>query len=178
MALVRYSIGLILNAIALMSCSNEKSLQQYLVDKQDDDKFLKIDLAGSLLQNQNSIFSEEEQKVMNSLKKVNVVAFPLKNGDTANYEIEKEKLADIINQEKYKTLVKAGSSGKGATLKYLGEEDAIDEIIIYASDDEKGFALLRVLGEDMRPDQMIQLFGMVEKGNLSGLGGIGEIFKQ
>lgn len=178
MALVRYSIGLVLTMIALISCSNEKSLQQYLVDKQDDDKFLKIDLAGSLLQNQSSGFSEEEQKVMNSLKKVNVVAFPLKNGDTTDYQIEKEKLAVIINQEKYKTLVKAGSSEKGATLKYLGEEDAIDEIIIYASDDEKGFALLRVLGEDMRPDQMMQLFGMVEKGNLSGLGGIEEIFKQ
>lgn len=178
MALVRYSIGLVLATIALMGCSNDKSLQQYLVDKQDDDKFLKVDLAGSLLQTQNSILSAEEQEIMQSLKKVNVVAFPLKNGDTADYQLEKEKLAVIINQEKYKTLVKAGSSGKGATLKYLGEEDAIDEIIIFASDDEKGFALLRVLGDDMRPDQMMQLFGMVEKGNLSGLGGIGEIFKQ
>jgi hypothetical protein len=74
--------------------------------------------------------------------------------------------------------MKFGSKNRGATLKYLGEEDAIDEIIVFASDDEKGFALFRLLGENMRPDQMIKLLNSIERGdiNASELGSIGKLF--
>ena len=74
--------------------------------------------------------------------------------------------------------MKFGSNSRGATLKYLGEEDAISEIIVFASDDEKGFALFRLLGDNMRPDQMIKLMNSIEKGDLdvSKLSSIGGLF--
>ena len=64
-------------------------------------------------------------------------------------------------------------------MKYTGDEDAIDELIIFASDSDRGFAVFRVLGDDMRPDQMIKLMRSVDQGdlNLSSLSGVGEIFK-
>jgi len=177
--LVRYIIPFGLAVLTLMSCGNEKSLQQYLVDKQDDDNFLKIDVATSLLQTENSELSEEDQKILGTVKKINVVAYKIQNGDTANYEVEKEKLAVIINQDKYKTLVKFGSNNRGATLKYLGEEDAIDEVIVFASDNERGFAIFRLLGEDMRPDQMIKLMNSINKGDidLSKFSSLGDLMK-
>jgi len=178
MILIKYVIGIGLAALALFSCSNEQSLQRYLVDRQDDDAFLKVDIAASLLQANDADFSKEEKEILATVKKINVVAFPIKGENAANYDTKKQELKDIINQAQYKTLMKFGSNNKGAVLKYLGEEESIDEIIVFASDDEKGFALFRLLGDNMNPAQMIKLMNSIEKGDMdiSSLKSIGNIF--
>ena len=177
MTLVKYIIPLVMAVLSFASCSNEQSLQKYLVDKQDDDKFLKVDIATSLLMSDDNSFSEEENEILETIKKVNVVAYKIDGDNLAEYEAEKAKLATIVAQDKYKTLMKFGSNSKGATLKYTGEEDAIDEVIVFASDSEKGFAVFRLLGKNMRPDQMIKLMNSIDNGNLdvSKLSGIGDL---
>ena len=179
MILIKYVLGLGLAALTLFSCSNEKSLQRYLVDRQDDDSFLKIDIAASLLQTDNNNLSQEEKDILETVKKINVVAYPIKGENAADYEVKRQELKDIIDQEQYKMLMKYGSNKQGVTLKYLGEEDAIDEIIVFASDDEKGFALFRLLGEKMEPAKMMKLMTAIEKGDLdvSKLKSIGNIFQ-
>ena len=179
MILIKYVLGLGLAALTLFSCSNEKSLQRYLVDRQDDDSFLKIDIAASLLQTDNNNLSQEEKDILETVKKINVVAYPIKGENAADYEVKRQELKDIIDQEQYKMLMKYGSNKQGVTLKYLGEEDAIDEIIVFASDDEKGFALFRLLGEKMEPAKMMKLMKAIEKGDLdvSKLESIGNIFQ-
>ncbi|MCG2417834.1 DUF4252 domain-containing protein [Aequorivita sp. F47161] len=178
MVLARYFMALALGLAALTSCS-DKSLQKYLVEKQDDDKFVKMDIAASLLQGKNSSFTQEEKDVLNTIKKVNVVAYPIADGDTADYEKEREELKAILAQEKYKELTRFKSNEWNASLKYTGEEDAIDEVIVFASDDSRGFAVFRLLGENMRPDQMLKLMESAERGDLdiSKLEGFGKIFK-
>ena len=179
MILIKYVLGLGLAALTLFSCSNEKSLQRYLVDRQDDDSFLKIDIAASLLQTDNNNLSQEEKDILETVKKINVVAYPIKGENAADYEVKRQELKDIIDQEQYKMLMKYGSNKQGATLKYLGEEDAIDEIIVFASDDEKGFALFRLLGDNMEPAKMMKLMTAIEKGDLdvSKLESLGNIFQ-
>lgn len=178
MTLLKYFMALVLGAMTLVSCS-DKSLQKYLVEKQDDDKFVKMDIAASLLQGRNSNFTQEEKEILSTLKKVNVVAYPIKENDTADYEKEKQELKSILDQEQYKELTRIKRNDWDATLKYTGEEDAIDEVIVFASDDRRGFAVFRLLGEDMRPDQMLKLMKSAERGDLdvSKLEGFGEIFK-
>ena len=179
MVLVKYITALILTLLALASCDNQKSLEEYLVEKQDDDKFLKVDVAASLLQSKTNTMTREQKDILATIEKVNVVAYPVQEGKTEEYKTEKQEVKSILDQEEYKLLIKMGSNNKGATVSYTGEEDAIDEVVIFANDKERGFAVLRVLGEDMRPDQMIKLMRSVEKGDLdiSKLQGIGEIFK-
>ncbi|MDN3723742.1 DUF4252 domain-containing protein [Aequorivita sp. SDUM287046] len=178
MATLKYISALVFGLTALVSC-NDKSLQKYLVEKQDDDKFVKMDIAASLLQGKNNNFTQEEQEILNTIKKVNVVAYPIIEGDTADYEKERLELKAILDQEQYKELTRIKSNDWNATLKYTGEEDAINEVIVFASDDNRGFAVFRLLGENMRPDQMMQLMKSAERGDLdvSKLEGFGEIFK-
>lgn len=178
MILIKYVLGIGLAALTLFSCSNQKSLQRYLVDKQDDNTFLKIDIAGSLLQTESNNLSQEEKDILETVKKINVVAYKIESENDPNYDVNKEELKSILNQEKYKMLMKYGSNKQGATLKYLGEEDAIDEIIVFASDDEKGFALFRLLGENMEPAKMMKLMNAIEKGDVdvSKLESIGTLF--
>jgi hypothetical protein len=180
-ALTKYIIGLslaLLAALSMGSCSNSSSLQRYFVDKQADDNFIKVDLATSLLQSDSNSFSQEENDVLETVKKINVIAFALKDSNKEAYESEKQIVTDIIGQEDYKTLLKMGSNNMGATLKYLGEEDAIDELIVFASDSEKGFAVFRLLGDNMRPDAMLKLMQSIDAGDVdvSSLESIGSIF--
>src|SRR5690606_31180676 len=161
----KYFTAFLIGIVALTSC-NDKSLQKYLVEKQDDDKFVKMDLAASLLQGRNSNFTQEEKDILNTIKKVNVVAYPIKENDTADYEKERAELKAILDQEEYKELTRFKSNEWNATLKYTGEEDAIDEVIVFASDNNRGFAVFRVLGENMRPDQMLKLINSAERGDL------------
>ena len=163
----------------LVSCSSHPSLQRYLVDKQADDNFLKVDIAASLLQTDSSGLDQEQKAILNTIKKVNVVAFPVNDSNRDVYNTERKTVAEILKQEKYKTLLKMGSNKAGATLKYLGDETAIDELIIFASDETRGFAVFRLLGDDMNPGKMIQLMESIDKGDIdvSKFSGIGELFK-
>lgn len=178
MILIKYILGIGLAALTLFSCSNKESLQRYIVDRQNDDSFLKIDIAASLLQTDSANLSQEEKDILKTIKKINVIAYPIEEGNVSAYEVKMKVLKTILDQDRYKTLMKYGSNKEGATLKYVGLEDAIDEIIVFVRDDEKGFALFRLLGDDMRPEQMIKLMTAIEKGDvdISKLNSIGKIF--
>ncbi|AFL82432.1 hypothetical protein Aeqsu_2993 [Aequorivita sublithincola DSM 14238] len=178
MGFAKYFLTFLLGLVALSSCS-DTSLQKYLVEKQDDDKFVKMDIAASLLQGKNSNFTQEEKDILSTIKKVNVVAYPIKENDTADFEKERNELKSILDQDQYKELTRIKSNDWNATLKYTGEEDAIDEVIVFASDNNRGFAVFRLLGKNMRPDQMLKLMKSAENGDLdlSKLEGFGKIFK-
>ncbi len=180
MALLKYITVLVIAALTLMSCDNGKSLQRYLVDKQEDDRFLKVDIATSLFQSDDSKFTEEEQDILKTIKKINVVAYPVKNGNVAEYESEKGIIKGIIDQEEYKTLGSVKSKDMHMTMKYVGKETAIDEVIVFASSSEKGFGVFRLLCDDMRPDQALKLMKTMERGDLdlSKLSGIGDVFSE
>ena len=180
MALLKYLTVLVIAALTLISCDNGKSLQRYLVDKQEDDRFLKVDIATSLFQSDDSKFTEEEQDIHKTIKKINVVAYPVKNGNLTEYESEKGIIKGIIDQEQYKTLGSVKSNDMHMTMKYVGKETAIDEVIVFASSSEKGFGIFRLLCDDMRPDQALKLMKTMERGDLdlSKLSGIGEVFSE
>lgn len=178
MRLIAYLTAITLGILTLSSCSNQKSLQQYLVDKQEDERYIKLDIAASLLQNDNADFTEEQEAILKTIKKINVVAYPVKGENAEGYPSEKSELKEILKQDRYKMLMKMGSNSSGMTLQYMGEEDAIDEVIVFASDDSKGFAVFRLLGESMQLDQMMKLMTSIDKGDVdvSQLSGLGELF--
>lgn len=175
---IAHIITLLIATVAMVSCS-DKSLQKYLVEKQDNPKFMKLDLPPSLLQGKNSNFTKEENEIFQTIKKVNVVAYQIKDGDMFEFEKEKKELETILKQDRYKELTRIKSNDWNATLKYTGEEDAIDEVIVFASDNNKGFAIFRLLGENMRPDHMMKLMKSAEKGDLdfSSFSGFNKEFK-
>jgi pentatricopeptide repeat protein len=109
---------------------------------------------------------------------MNVVADQIKDGNDAEYQAEKQKVQNILGDKKYQLLSKMKMEGTNITLKYIGDEDAIDEVIVLASNEERGFALIRLLGNNMRPEKMMQLLNSMEQGdvNLDQLTGITKMF--
>lgn len=161
---------LVLLSLGLVSCDNETSLQEFYVEHQNDNQYLAFDIPASLLTGDNSALNAEQKATLETIKKVNVLGFPLKEENKEEYETEKERLSSILKADKYKQLMRYGGGTRKAELYYLGEEDAIDELIVFGSDDEKGFGVARLTGDDMNPEALIRLLKSFEKGELDVAG--------
>ena len=155
-----------LTVVLFFSCNGKQSLQEYYVDNQDNENFLSLDLPSSLLM-VNDNMTKEQQETLSTVKKVNVLAFPKKEENTVAFEEEKAKINSILKDDKFHVLMKFNQNGMNAKVLYLGEEDAIDEIIIYGEDYEKGFGVARVLGNQMNPQKLIEMLKTVDNDMIS-----------
>ena len=153
---MKFITAILLGGLLLTNCNSKPSLQEYLVDKQEDDAFVKMDLATSLLYTEDSKLSVEQKEVLKTVKKINVVGYPIKDNE-AEYTAERKKIKDILTQERYQNLTEIKHENWNFSLNYLGDEEAIDELIVYINNSEKGFGVVRLLGKDMNPGQMIRL---------------------
>lgn len=170
---------LVLLSLGLVSCENETSLQEFYVENQNDKQYLAFDIPASLLTGENSRLTPEQRATLETIRKVNILGFPKKADNEAAFEQEQEKLSNILKSDKYNLLMKYGGGNRKAELYYMGEEDAIDELIVFGSDEEKGFGIARVTGDDMNPEAIIRLFKSMEKGELDiqGLQNLNTMFK-
>ena len=161
------------------ACSSTQSLQEYYIDNTENPNFLMFDVPTSVLNLENADLSEAQRAALKSLKKLNILAFKKTTENTAAFEIEKANVKAILSNDKFIQLMKMNTSYGKATIKYLGSEDAIDEVIIYGDSDEKGFALIRVLGNNMNPAHMMQLLQAIEKSDYDGEGfkGLSKLFQ-
>lgn len=165
--------------VAMVSCDNETSLQEYYVENQNNKQFLALDIPASLLTGEQMNLTAEQRATLETIRKVNLLGFPMNDKNQDSYEEEKSKITGILKSEKYRPLIKYGGDNRNAELYYLGEEDAIDEFIIFGADEEKGFGVARVLGEDMKPEDLIRLLRSFEEGelNVQGLQNFSTMFK-
>ena len=147
---------LIVIALLATSCSNEVSLQKYYVDSENKSDILMIDIPTSLLVVKEDISAEAKQ-ALESIDKLNLLAFKLNDKNMAAFVEEKAKVKQILSNSNYQELLKVNDRGRKITVKYLGTDDAMDEVVVYASDKKYGFALGRLLGNNMKPENMIKL---------------------
>lgn len=165
--------------VLLASCASQQSLQEYYVDNQENPNFISLDIPASILKMEEVELTEVQQEAVESLRKFNLLAFRKTSENVAEYKSEKAKVKEILKGDDFIELMKINSQyGKGV-IKYLGEDDAIDEVIIYGDSKEQGFAIVRVLGKDMNPAHIIQLMQAIQKSdyNGEGLGEIGKFLK-
>lgn len=147
---------IILAAVLLLACNNQPTIQEYYVQKQENDNFIAIDLPASLLKVEEGA-SEETKKTMATIKKLNILAFKVNENNTAEYEAELAQIKSILKTDQYSDLMRMKHEGINIVINYQGEDDAIDEFLLLASDKDKGFALARVLGDKMQPEKIMKM---------------------
>ena len=164
----------------LTACSSEQSLQKYYVDSSENPNFLSFDVPASILNLEETELTPTQKEAVASLRKLNILAFKKNTNNAAEYEVEKTKVNAILRNSEYTELMKMNTEYGKATVKYLGDDTAIDEVVIYGNSDEQGFALIRVLGDDMNPAHLVQLLQAIQKSDFKGEGleKIGELFKE
>ncbi|MDT0678044.1 DUF4252 domain-containing protein [Autumnicola musiva] len=160
----------------IFACNNETSLQEYYVENQQNKEFLALDVPANMFTNSGSL-DEEQRATLQTVKKINLLAYPVKKGN-ADIETEMAKLEEILKDEKYQLLIKYGSGDRKAEVYFTGDEDAIDELIVYGYDTSKGVGVARLLGENMNPGELLKLMKSMKEGdlNVEGLSAIGDVF--
>lgn len=154
-------LALFVLALFATSCNNEPTLQGYLVESQEKNGFVTIDIPINFIKPRSLDVSEDIQKTIKSIRKVNLVALPYQGNEEA-YETEKEALKAILkNKDKYKSLMRMNTQGIKMNIYFTGSSDAIDEVIAFGYAKEKGVGVARILGENMDPSKIIEMFNNI-----------------
>ena len=163
---VKVFTSALLVLITLMSCNSEPSLQKYFVENTDNKDFIALDISPTILNIEKSKLTSEQNEALNSFDKMNILAFKATDKNQAQFETERAKVKAILKDPKYQQLMSFGSGKDGASISYVGADDNIKEFVVFANRKENGFAVVRVLGENMNPNNIMTLMSVLKKANI------------
>lgn len=156
----------ILLVTVLTSCNQGETLQTYFVDNQETPNFISVDIPISFVDIENVELTAEQQEAYDSIDKLNMLAYTLGTDNAEDYKAELAKVKVILKNEKYEELMRGGNATDGKfVVKYIGDGNLIDELIVFGNANDRGFALIRVLGDDMDPAKIMKLGDVI--GNMS-----------
>lgn len=156
----------LLLSVLFSSCSNEPTLQKYFVENAAKEDFLSVDVSSSIINTDKTKLTADQKKALESFEKVNIIAFKLDKTNKAEFEAESKKVAKILKGKDYQELMKFNSGKDAASVSFVGDENHIDEFVFFAKKKENGFAIVRVLGDDMNPNNIINMIGLLQKSNV------------
>ncbi|RAK24953.1 uncharacterized protein DUF4252 [Flavobacterium aquaticum] len=150
--------------ILLWSCEDKPTLQKYFVKNTESSKFIALDLASNIIKTDKVELSETEKAALESFEKMNILAFRTDSTDITGYDKEIKEVKAILKDESYQQLMKAGSGNDGAAIYFVGNDDEhIEEFVVLAGKKENGFAVVRVLGNDMNPTHIMNMLSLLQK---------------
>ena len=149
-------LGLLLAVALMASCAKDQSIQKYYVESQEKSDFIAVDVPASIIQLGEEA-SEETKATMATIKKLNVLAFQVNDENRTEFEKEITRVKKILKADRYNELMRMKHEGINVMIKYQGDDEAVDEFILFAADDSKGFALARVLGDKMEPAKIMKM---------------------
>lgn len=165
---------------AFTSCNQGPTLQTYYVDNELKPGFASFDVPTSFINVEDIEMTDDQREAYNSVDKLNVLTYIEENTDDAEYKAELEKVKAILKNPKYEELMRGGNSTDGKfVVKFLGEVDNIDELIIFGNANNKGFAIARILGDDMNAGKLMSLQSVLQNAKFedTNLNGLTDFFK-
>jgi hypothetical protein len=142
----------------LTSCGQEETLQGYYIANQEKPNFLSVDVPTSLVGVDETTLTLEQKEAYNSVSKLNMLGFRLTDSNVEEYKAELAKVREILKDDRYEELFRAGNNTDGKiVVKYIGDDSSIDELIVFGNANDRGFAIVRVLGDNMEPAKMMSL---------------------
>ena len=164
---VNHSLLILFTTFILVSCNDGASLQKYFVDHQESKDFITQDIPISMLKIDESKLSSEQKEAYNSVSRLNFLGFKTNETNTETYQVELAKVKTILGNEKYNELVEFSDKGNKIIVKYLGDDEQADEVVVFGSSKEMGFGVIRVLGDAMSPDKMVTLVSILQSAHVN-----------
>lgn len=163
---INHTLIVLFTTIILVSCSDGASLQKYFVDHQESKDFMTQDVPISMLKIDESKFNSEQKEAYNSVSRLNFLGFKANEKNAETLEVELAKVKTILSNDKYNDLMEFSDKGNKIVVKYLGDDEEADEVIVFGSFKEMGFGIVRVLGNAMSPDKMVTLVSILQGANV------------
>ena len=161
---IKNSVVVLFLIATLTSCNQGLTLQGYYVANQETPNFISVDVPVSFVNVENIDLTEEQEEAYESIDKLNMLGYTLTDDNAEEYKIELGKINTILKDEKYEDLIRGGNSKDGKfVVKYIGSDNSIDELIVFGSATDKGFAIVRILGDEMDPAKIMKLGEVISK---------------
>ncbi|WP_179020330.1 DUF4252 domain-containing protein [Winogradskyella forsetii] len=177
---IKKSIVVLFLVAAFTSCNQGPTLQTYYVDNELKPGFASFDVPTSFVNIENIDMTEEQKEAYNSVDKLNVLTFMKEDTEAEDYKLELEKVKTILKDPKYEELMRGGNSTDGKfVIKFLGDVDNIDELVIFGNANNKGFMIARILGDDMNAGKLMSLSSVLQNAKFedTNLDGLTDFFK-
>lgn len=150
--------------IALTSCDYGETLQGYYVANQETPNFISVDIPISFVSVDKIELTEDQKEAYESIDKLNMLGYSIGEDNVDEYKTELTKVQGLLKNEKYQDLFRGGNSTDGKIIvKYIGDDDTIDELILFGTSSSTGFAIIRVLGDNMEIAKIMKLSDVVGK---------------
>ena len=150
--------------VLFVGCTPKLSLQSYFVAHQETDGFMSVDIPMSFLNPDKIDLTADQKEAIDSIDKLNMLAYSVKDGTEETFNSEMAKVKAILKAEIYNDLMRVGNTSDGKLyIKFIGEDSEIDELIIFGFSPDKGFAVIRVLGDNMEISKIMKLDSIVDQ---------------
>ena len=111
----------IFGLLLVLGCSPELTLQTYFVEHQEASGFMSVDIPMSFLNPDKIELTDVQEEAIDSIDKLNMLAYSLKDGTEEEFNTELAKIKTILKAEKYNELMRGGNSSDGKLyIKYIG----------------------------------------------------------
>ena len=152
-------------ALTVLSCDTDPTLQTYYVDNQETPNFLSVDIPPSIVGLDEANLTEGQLKAYKSIKRLNFLGYKLDEKNMEAYNAELAKVKTILSDEKYEDLMEVNDRAGRFVGKSVGDGDTIDEFVLFVSRNDTGFGIIRILGDDMDPAQIVTLVDAMKNTN-------------
>jgi hypothetical protein len=155
-----------MSIIFVSSCETKPTLQKYFVKNTESADFVAVDIAPSVINIDKAKLTLDEKAALASFDKMNILAYKTDSTHFEKYDQEIKEVKSLLKNQNYQQLMKVGSGPDGAAIYFVGDETHIDEFVVLASKKENGFAVVRVLGNDMNPTHVLNMVQLLRKTDL------------
>lgn len=162
MKLVLFIIGLF-SSLVFVSCNSEPTLQKYFVENSEKKDFIALDISSNILNVDKTKLTVVQKEALQSFDKINVLAFKLDDNNKTQFEAERAKVKLILKDSIYQPLMRFGSGKDGASVSYIETDGKINEFVFFANKKDAGFAVVRVLGKDMNPTNIMNMVSVLKE---------------
>ena len=147
-----------------MACNSKSTLQSYFVDHQESAAFISVDLPIDFLKIDSKEINQRQINAIESIDKLNMLGYSIKSGQKEVYSAEIAVLTKLLQDVKYNELISFGNSNEGRVhIYYVGDNSSIDEFVVFTTSIDIGFAVIRVLGNEMNLSEIMQLGPIIDK---------------
>ena len=159
---IKNGVWVLVLVAVLSSCNQGETLQRYYVNNQETPNFISVDIPVSFVSIENIELTDVQKEAYESIDKLNMLGYTLSGDNLEEYTAELAQVNEILKDEKYEELFRGGNSKDGrVVIKYIGTDTTIDELIIFGSAKDRGFAIIRVLGNKMDPSKIMKLGSVI-----------------
>lgn len=164
---MRTVLAFVLMVVLLASCDQKPTLQKYYVEHSGKPNYSSFDVAPTFINTKKLKLTAEQQKAFESLHKFNVLIYSKDKNNPAEYDREKEKVKALVKNDNYDKLMKFNNGGMGASISTKGEGTDIEEFVVVMNNNDSGFGVVRVLGDNMTPDNVLTIAQLIQQAGIN-----------